>query len=55
MNSAGCTSQNGKIKKGGDFPGGPVVKTPLSNAGGAGLVPSQGRSHIAEGCGQKLN
>ena len=31
-----------KIKKGGYFPGGPVVKTPLSNAGGTGLVPSPG-------------
>ena len=25
-----------------DFPGGPVVKTLLSNAGGAGSIPSQG-------------
>ena len=25
-----------------DFPGGPVVKTPPSNAGGAGLIPSWG-------------
>ena len=25
-----------------DFPGGPVVKTLLSNAGGAGLIPGQG-------------
>ena len=26
----------------GDFPGGPVVKTLPSNAGGAGLIPGQG-------------
>ena len=25
-----------------DFPGGPVVKTSPSNAGGAGLIPGQG-------------
>ena len=25
-----------------DFPGGPAVKTLLSNAGGAGSIPSQG-------------
>ena len=25
-----------------DFPGGPVVKTLLSNAGGVGLIPTQG-------------
>ena len=25
-----------------DFPGGPVVKTSLSNAGGVGLIPGQG-------------
>ena len=25
-----------------DFPGGPVVKTPPSNAGGANLIPGQG-------------
>ena len=25
-----------------DFPGGPVVKNPPSNAGGAGLIPGQG-------------
>ena len=29
-------------KKMGDFPGGPVVKTLLSNAGGVGLIPDQG-------------
>ena len=26
----------------GDFPGGPVVKTSSSNAGGVGLIPGQG-------------
>ena len=30
-----------KLKKG-DFPGSPVVKTSLSNAGGAGTIPGQG-------------
>ena len=29
-------------KKSQDFPGGPVVKTSPFNAGGAGLIPSQG-------------
>ena len=29
-------------RKPGDFPGDPVVKTSLSNAGDAGLVPGQG-------------
>ena len=32
-------------RKPGDFPGGPVVKTSLSNAGDAGLVPGQGDKH----------
>ena len=27
-----------------DFSGGPVVKTPPSNAGGAGSIPESGRS-----------
>ena len=33
-----------QIKNGrsGDFPGGPVVKTSPSNAGGTGLIPGQG-------------
>ena len=36
----------------GDFPGGPVVKTLPSNAGGAGSIPGQeAESHIL--CGQK--
>ena len=26
----------------GDFPGGPVIETSLSNAGGAGSIPVQG-------------
>ena len=35
-----------------DFPGGPVVKTSPSNAGGAGSIPGQKlRSHMP--CGQK--
>ena len=30
-----------------DFPGGPVVKTPHTNAGGTGLIPGQGsKSHM---------
>ena len=33
----------------GDFPGGPVAKTPPSNAGGPGLIPGQGtRSHVPQ-------
>ena len=35
-----------KIKMGGDFPGGAVVKNPLANAGDAGSSPGLGRSHI---------
>ena len=31
-----------KEQKKGDFPGGPVVKTLPSNAGGAGLIPGWG-------------
>ena len=31
-----------KFKRTGDFPGGPAVKNPPSNAGGAGLTPGQG-------------
>ena len=36
------------IKKGcGDFPGGPVVKTPAPNAGGQGSIPGRGtRPHM---------
>ena len=30
------------MKKNKDFPGGPVVKTPPSNAGGAGSIPGPG-------------
>ena len=35
-----------------DFPGGPVLKTPPSNAGGAGLTPSQG-AKISDASGPK--
>ena len=36
-----------------DFPGGPVVKNPPSNAGGAGSIPGRGTEipHVAW-CGQ---
>ena len=38
-----------KEKVFGDFPGGPVAKTPHSNAGGPGLIPDQGiRSHVPQ-------
>ena len=37
-----------------DYPGGPVVKTPPSNAGGVGSIPGQGtKVPHAAGCGQK--
>ena len=29
-----------------DFSGGPVVKNPLASAGGLGLIPGLGRSHM---------
>ena len=29
-----------------DFPGGPVVKDPPTNAGDMGLIPGPGRSHM---------
>ena len=35
-----------------DFPGGPVVKTSTSNAGGAGLIPGEG-AKIAHASGLK--
>ena len=35
-----------------DFPGGPVVKTSLSNAEGAGLIPGRG-AKIPHASGQK--
>ena len=38
-------------KKFRDFPGGPVVKNPPSNAGGAGLIPGLG-TKIPHGTGQ---
>ena len=38
-----------------DLPGGPVVKTPLSNAGDWGLIPGEGtKIPHAVGCGQKF-
>ena len=38
-----------------DFPGGPVVKTPPSNAGGAGSIPGQ-RAKVPHAlrCSQKF-
>ena len=35
-----------KLKKIGDFPGGAVVRSLPANAGGAGLSPGPGRSHM---------
>ena len=35
-----------------DFPGSPVVKTPLSNAGGMGSIPGQG-ARIPQASGPK--
>ena len=32
-----------------DFPGGPVVKNLPVNAGGMGLIPGLGRSHMPQG------
>ena len=32
-----------------NFPGGPVVKNPLANAGDTGLIPGPGRSHLPRG------
>ena len=44
-----------KSNKCGDSPGGPVVKNPLSNAGGVGSIPGRGtKIPHAVGCGQKL-
>jgi len=37
-----CPNDSSVKTKVGDFPGGPVVKTSPSNAGGAGSIPSQG-------------
>ena len=31
------------------FPGGPVVKNPLANAGDTGLIPAPGRAHVLRG------
>ena len=40
-----------KLKRTGDFSGGPAVKNPPSNAGGAGLIPGQG-TKIPHAAGQ---
>ena len=40
-----------------DFPGGPVVKNSLANAGDVGSVPGLGRSHMLQGneaCASRL-
>ena len=39
------------LKNGGeaDFPGGPVVKNPPTNAGAMGSIPGLGRSHMSRG------
>ena len=37
-----CPSSKLKPSIAGDFPGGPVIKTSPSNAGGAGSIPGQG-------------
>ena len=42
--SLNYTSRN--VLMGKDFPGGPVVKNPPSNAGDAGSSPGPGRSHM---------
>ena len=44
-----CSFQKKKKKerKKEDFPGGAVVKNPLSNEGVAGLIPDQGTCHMA--------
>ena len=37
------------IKKNGDFPGGPMLKTPHSQCRGSGSIPDQGtRSHMPQ-------
>ena len=35
-----------KFKTSGDFPGGPLVKNLLANAGERGSIPDQGRFHM---------
>ena len=42
QHSAGNSTQCSKIRKEGDFPGSPVVKTSPSNAGGVGSIPGWG-------------
>ena len=40
-----------QLRPGADFPGGPVVKNPPSNAGGTGSIPGQG-AEIPHASGQ---
>ena len=40
-----------RMKRTGDFPGGPVVESPPSNAGDAGLIPGRGNG-IPHAAGQ---
>ena len=37
------------LKENEDFPGGPVVKNPLANAGNMALIPGLGRFHMLWG------
>ena len=37
-----------KIDEVGDFPGGPVVKNPPTDAGDTGSIPGLGRSHVPQ-------
>ena len=37
---------NLRSHKGGDFPGGTVIKNPPANAGDMGSIPGPGRSHM---------
>ena len=44
------TQKNAMVKiHGFDFPGGPVVKNPPSNAGDMGSIPGPGRFHMPWG------
>ena len=44
------TQKNAMVKTHGfDFPGGPVVKNPPSNAGDMGSIPGPGRFHMPWG------
>ena len=42
----GCSTCKVKSQAFLDFPGGSVVKNPPANAGGTGLIPDLGRSHM---------